>query len=68
MEEHKILLDDDILTNITGGSQIPYIVQSGDTLGQLSMKFHASIEDICRWNNIADPNVIDAGQKLIFKY
>ena len=65
--ENKIALSDDILEYVQGGSKIPYIIQSGDTLGKLADKFHVSIEDICKWNNIADPNVINAGQKLIFK-
>lgn len=61
-------LSDEDLEMVNGGTKIPYIVQSGDTLGILATKFNCSVEDICRWNNIKDPNKIDAGQKLIFKY
>lgn len=61
-------LNDEDLEMVNGGTQIPYIIQSGDTLGVLSTKFNCSIEDICKWNGIKDPNKIDAGQKLIFKY
>lgn len=66
--ENKIALSDEILDNVWGGSKIPYIVQIGDTLGELSKKFHCSVEDICRWNDIPDPNKIFAEQKLIFKF
>ncbi len=61
-------LDLNILKNVTGGTKIPYIVKAGDTLGELSKRFHVSIEDICRWNQITDPNIINEGQMLIFKF
>ena len=61
-------LDDSILENIWGGTQIPYIVQTGDTLGNLASHFHTTIKDVCKWNNINNPNMINAGQKLIFKF
>ena len=61
-------LSDEDLEIVNGGTQIPYIIKSGDTLGVLSTKFNCSVEDICKWNDIKDPNKINAGQKLIFKY
>lgn len=61
-------LSDEDLEMVNGGTQIPYIIKSGDTLGVLSTKFNCSVEDICKWNDIKDPNKINAGQKLIFKY
>ena len=62
------ILNDNELENVQGGSQIPYLVQSGDTLGALAQKFNCTIEDICKWNNIKDPNKIQTNQKLIFKF
>lgn len=61
-------INDKELETISGGSIIPYLVKSGDTLGALSKKFNCSIEDICKWNNITDPNKIEVNQKLIFKF
>ena len=61
-------INDKELEIINGGSIIPYLVKSGDTLGALSKKFNCSIEDICKWNNITDPNKIEVNQKLIFKF
>ena len=61
-------LNDEDVEMVNGGTQIPYIIKNGDTLGVLSTKFNCSVEDICKWNNIKDPNKINAGQKLIFKY
>ena len=66
--EEIVKLTDEQLDEIWGGSKIPYIVKAGDTLGDLSVKFKCSIEEICRWNNIADPNKIWEDQLLIFKY
>lgn len=66
--EDKVALSDDLLENVWGGSKIPYIVKPGDTLGELSKQFRCSVEQICRWNNIADPNKIDVDQHLIFKF
>lgn len=56
------------LTFVYGGSKIPYIVQKGDTLSELAQKFNCSVEDICKWNNIENPNKIEIGQKIIFKF
>jgi len=61
-------INDKEVETINGGSIIPYLVKSGDTLGALSKKFNCSIEDICKWNNITDPNKIEVNQKLIFKF
>ena len=47
---------------------IPYIVQQGDTLGALAKKFHCTIEEACKWNDITNPNQLQIGQKLIFKF
>ena len=63
----EFILDED-LNNITGGSKIPYIVQPGDTLGELANKFHCTVEDICKWNHIEDPNKREVNQQLIFKF
>lgn len=41
-----------------------YIVQDGDTLGDLALKFGVTIEAIAEANNIADPDKIQTGQKL----
>lgn len=61
-------LRDDELSEISGGTKIPYIVQKGDTLGALAQKFHCTVEDLCKWNKIQDPNQIDVDQKLIILF
>ncbi len=42
-----------------------YIVQPGDTLNSIAARFNVSINDLMAANNIADPNVLNAGQQLV---
>jgi murein DD-endopeptidase MepM/ murein hydrolase activator NlpD len=42
-----------------------YIVQSGDTLGLIALRFGTSVDELIRANNITNPNSIGAGSKLI---
>ena len=63
-----IQLSDEKLQFVEGGSKIPYIVKPGDTLGDLAKKFHCEVSDICKWNNIKDPNKIEVDQKLFFLF
>lgn len=42
-----------------------YTVVAGDTLGAIARKFGTTVEEIVRLNNLADPNRISIGQKLV---
>lgn len=66
--DNKVKLDDDLLDNVWGGSKIPYIVKTGDTVGAIADKFHCNIDDICRWNHLLDPNKIWKDQILTLKF
>ena len=59
---NKIL--DEELDAVTGGTIIVIAVEKGDTLSALAKKFRCTVSDLCRWNDIKDPNVIQEGQKL----
>jgi|GEM_PF-3345994 len=48
-----------------GEEQQTYTIQDGDTLGGIAVKFNTTIEKLQELNNIEDPNMIMAGQKLI---
>ena len=61
-------LNDEVLQDVSGGTQIPYIVAPGDTVEEIAKKFHCTVEQICRWNNIRDPQSIRVGQKLIIRF
>lgn len=51
-----------VQTNNTGRE---YIVKSGDTLSGIAARFGTNYQKIARDNNIANPNIIHPGQKLI---
>ena len=61
-------LNDEVLEQVSGGTQIPYIVCAGDTLESIGKKFHCTVEQLCRWNNIRNPQDLKAGQKLIIRF
>lgn len=41
-----------------------HIVKAGEFLGAIASKHKVSVEDLVRWNNIQNPNVLHIGQKL----
>ena len=47
------------------GKECVYIVQWGDTLYAVARRFGSTVDAIVQRNNIADPNFIRVGQKLI---
>lgn len=47
-----------------GGKEQTYVIASGDTLGSIAAKFNTTIEELCKLNDIKDPNTIYAGQVL----
>ncbi|MGE3270441.1 MAG: LysM peptidoglycan-binding domain-containing protein [Chloroflexota bacterium] len=42
-----------------------YIVQSGDTLGQIAARFATTVSALASLNSIANPNLIRVGQQLL---
>lgn len=48
----------------TGGST-SYTVQSGDTLGSIARRFGTTIAELVRVNNLANPDALQVGQKLV---
>ena len=44
-----------------------YTIRSGDTLSGIASRYGVSVSDLVSWNNIANPNLIYAGQKIIVK-
>ena len=45
--------------------QLNYTIQKGDTLSDISKKSGVSIQELCRINNIKNPNLIIAGANMI---
>ena len=46
------------------GNYIVYTVASGDVLSGIAPRFGVTVGQIQQWNNIKNPDVIRAGQKL----
>lgn len=46
---------------------ITYIVKAGDTLSNIAKKYNTTYQKIAKDNNIANPNKIITGQKLVIK-
>ena len=47
------------------GAPITYKVKAGDNLSSIAQQFGVAVEDIVKFNNIADPNQIQEGQELL---
>lgn len=56
-------LRDEELELVTGGVQY-YTIQKGDTLSSTAKRYSTTVEQLCRWNNIANPNYIVAGKRI----
>ena len=46
------------------GNYIVYKVASGDVLSGIAIRFGVTVSEIQQWNNIANPNYIQIGQRL----
>ena len=68
MTTEKINLNDEQMNEVTGGTILPYRVEKNDTLEKIALKYHVSVEQLMRWNNIEDPGVLTAGMLLKVKY
>lgn len=55
---------DEIQSNIYETNHIVYTIKRGDTLTAIANRFGISIESIVRLNNIKNPNLIYAGERL----
>ena len=62
MSEHNELRDEE-LEQVTGGVQY-YTIQRGDTLSSIAKKYSTTVEQLCRWNNISNPNYLVAGKRI----
>ena len=55
------------LENASGGAASGYIVYTvvkGDTLTKIASRYGVTVNDLVRWNKIANPNLIVVGQKI----
>jgi len=67
--ENKIIATRNNTKNILpeqlpGMTAVQYIVQQGDFLHKIAVRYGCTVDDICRWNNLSDRN-LSAGMKLV---
>lgn len=55
------------LTPLNKSNDIVYIVKAGDTLSEIGARYGVDYRKIAKDNNIANPNLIYVGQKLVIK-
>ncbi len=68
MSMNKVAMNDDQMDQVTGGSVLPYVVQAGDTLGAIAKKYNVTLEQLMKWNDIKNPDILAVGQRLVIKF
>ncbi|MBR3544742.1 MAG: LysM peptidoglycan-binding domain-containing protein [Oscillospiraceae bacterium] len=68
MAMDKVAMNDELLDQVTGGSMLPYVVQAGDTLSAIAKKYNVTLEQLMKWNNIKNPDILTIGQRLVIKF
>ena len=68
MIEKKMAMNDEQLDQVTGGTILPYRVKAGDSLASIAKKYNVTVEQLMKWNNIQDPNMLTIGQQLKIKF
>lgn len=58
---------DEVQGTINANSAQYYTVQSGDYLGKIAIQFGTTVDQLVAWNNIANPDLIYAGQTIRVK-
>lgn len=58
---------DEVQGAINANSAQYYTVQSGDNLGKIAIQFGITVDQLVAWNNIANPDLIYAGQTIRVK-
>jgi LysM repeat protein len=48
-----------------GSNKVVYTVVRGDNLSKIAKRYGVTVKQLVEWNNIADPNLIFPGQKII---
>ena len=68
MANEKIMMNDEQMDQITGGTILPYRVKPGDSLEEIAKKYHVTVEQLLKWNNMQKPGDLAVGQQLKIKF
>ena len=58
---------EEVQNRVNADGTIYYTVRSGETLSEIAARFGTSYQEIARLNQLANPNLIYAGQRLRIK-
>jgi LysM repeat protein len=56
-----------IIVGAAGGETVTHVVQPGENLFRISLKYGTTVEAIAAANNIINPSFVYAGQKLVIQ-
>jgi LysM repeat protein len=54
-----------IPSDLTRGAKVEYVIQAGDSLGEIAALYNSTIDDIIKENDITDPNAIRVGDVIL---
>ena len=65
------IINESELLNVGGGYTgqcFVYVIQKGDCLSVIAQRYGTTVNTLCQLNNIKNPNLIYAGNKLLIPY
>ena len=65
------IINESELLNVGGGYSgqcFVYVIQKGDCLSVLAQRYGTTVATLCELNNIKNPNLIYAGNRLLVPY
>lgn len=72
MNSELAMIDEEKLARVNGGvyqgACFVYVIEKGDTLPGIAERFGTTVKLLCELNNINNPNLIYAGNKLLVPY
>ncbi len=64
----KVKMNDEQMDQVTGGSILPYRVQPEDSLATIAKKYNVTVDQLVKWNNLQNTDVLTVGQQLKIKF
>ena len=65
-------LNENEVQNVNGGAYqgacFVYVIKKGDCLSVIAQRYGTTVKTLCELNNIKNPNLIYAGNKLLVPY
>lgn len=68
MAKEMLNMNDEELNQVTGGTILPYRIKSGDSLEKIAEQYHVTVDQLLKWNDIHEGDVLTVGQLLKIKF